>query len=232
MATLTREQTAQYAYAAGFRGNDLVKIVAIAGRESGYRTDAHRSDADKSRLLGDRGLWQINYVHDPGLIKAGIIKQKSDLFDPAVNARAAYYLYQRSSNTLAPWTAGPGGWTAGGDPLYGTNVQAAREAVDSASRKGLFGIPLPDWGDIGDAITDPFDIIPGNPLDAAGKAVDFLQALTHRETWIRVAQVLGGAILIALGLYVMVGQELTSLGLSAVTGGKSEALGKLAENAG
>jgi len=235
MATLTREQTAQYAYAAGFRGNDLVKAVAIAGRESGYRTDAHRTDSDPSKLSGDRGLFQINYVNDAALIRAGIISSRADLFDPLKNTKAAYFLYGRSSNTFAPWTAGPGGWTAGGDPLYGTNVPAARTAVDNAAKGGLFG-SLPNigdvLGDIGNAVTDPFGVLPDipNPLDVAKGMADLASALMQKGTWIRIAQVLGGSVLIVLGIATMIGAENltevgTRAGLAAATGGTSEAVG-------
>ncbi len=229
MATLTREQAAQYAYAAGFRGNDLVTAVAIAGRESGYRTDAHRTDAPASQLSGDRGLWQINYVNDPGLMQAGIIQTRADLFDPLKNAKAAYYLYHRSNNTFAPWTAGPGGWTAGGSPTYGTDVGAARTAVDNAAKGGLFG-KLPDLGDILGTVTNPLGAIPGfpdipNPLDVAKGMADFATALLRKDTWIRVAQVLGGSVLVAIGLGVMIGRENITRGAMAVgTDGASEAM--------
>ncbi len=87
--TITREATASYLYQAGFRGDLLWQLTAIAGRESSYQPAAHRSDVSKSLLSGDRGLFQINYIWDKQLIAAGIIRQKSDLFDPAINARAA-----------------------------------------------------------------------------------------------------------------------------------------------
>ena len=129
MAKLSREQAASYLYNAGFRGDDLVKMVAIMGRESGYTTDAHRTDQPKSKLSGDRGLMQINYVHDNALRNAGIINSPGDLMDPAKNAQAAYYLYQQGG--LSPWTAGKGGWTKGGDPLYGTDYARAATAVQN-----------------------------------------------------------------------------------------------------
>lgn len=127
MATLSRTQVAQFLYDAGFRGDDLIKMVAIAGRESGYQTDAHRTDQDKSKVSGDRGLFQINYVNDKGLLNAGIITSKSDLFDPAVAARAAKWLFDQSG--LAPWAAGPGGWKQGGDPLYGTKYDETKSEL-------------------------------------------------------------------------------------------------------
>jgi len=62
-------------------------------------------------------------------MNAGIIGSKSDLFDPATNAAAAFYLYQQGG--LSPWTAGKGGWTKGGDPLYGTDYPRAAQAVQN-----------------------------------------------------------------------------------------------------
>lgn len=120
---ITREQAAQLLYNVGFRGDDLVKMVAIAGRESGYDVGAHRTDASRSSLSGDRGLWQINYIWDAELIQAGIIENRSDLFDAATNARAAWFVYKRQG--LQAWNAGTG-------PTNGTDMTAARQAVNSA----------------------------------------------------------------------------------------------------
>lgn len=137
MPQLSAEQVAQIAYQAGFRDQDLVNIVAIGKRESGYDPAAHRTNKDRSLLVGDLGLWQINYTHIPGLRQAGIINGASDLFDPVTNARAAFYLYQKGG--LGPWAAGPGGWRADGQPTYGTNVGAAQQAVNNAQSQGLLG---------------------------------------------------------------------------------------------
>lgn len=134
---ISRESLAQILFQVGFRGEDLVNMLAIAGRESGYRADAHRTNTDPSKLSGDRGLFQINYVNDKALMDAGIIRSASDLFDPVVNARAAKFLFDRDGYN--PWTAGPGGWTAGGNAMYGTNVNEARAAVQRAEQQGLLG---------------------------------------------------------------------------------------------
>jgi hypothetical protein len=131
MATLSAEQAAKYLYDAGFREPDLSKMVAIGHRESRYKTDAHRTDQPKGKLSGDRGLFQINYIHDNNLVKAGVINGKSDLMDPAKNAQAAYYLYQQGGGSLQPWAAGPGGWQGNGDPLYGTDYQKAQTATSN-----------------------------------------------------------------------------------------------------
>ncbi len=121
------EVAARAAYDAGFRGQELVDMVAIAGRESGYDPEAHRTDQDPARGSGDRGLWQINYIWDDQLRAAGIIDDWTDLLDPAVNALAARYVFDHQG--LAAWGAGPGGWTEGGDAFYGTDRGAAERAV-------------------------------------------------------------------------------------------------------
>nr|MBA3404486.1 hypothetical protein [Gemmatimonadaceae bacterium] len=97
------------------------------------------SDRSKSLLSGDRGLFQINSVWDQQLIAAGIIRTKSDLFDPAINAKAARYVYQKQG--LYAWGMGSGsaGWTAGGDPFKGTNIEAAKAAVQNAAKNGFIG---------------------------------------------------------------------------------------------
>lgn len=122
------EVAARAAYDAGFRGQDLVDMVAIAGRESGYDPEAHRTDQDPARGSGDRGLWQINYIWDDQLRAAGIIDDWTDLLDPAVNALAAKYVFDHQG--LAAWGAGPGGWTEDGDAFYGTDRAEAERAAN------------------------------------------------------------------------------------------------------
>lgn len=142
---MTTESVAQVAYDAGFRGESLLAIVAIAGRESSYSPVVHGTAANQLRVSGDRGLWQINYVHDENLAKAGIISStsaagKRELFDPLVNAKAAFYLSSRGTD-FSPWNAAKGGYTADGDPFYGTNVYKAAEAIRNA---GL-GDEISNW---------------------------------------------------------------------------------------
>ena len=128
-ASLSREQVADALTQAGFTGQDLIHMVGIAGRESGYQPSAHRSDQPKSKLSGDLGLWQINYTNWPVIRDTLGLTSKSQLFDPVTNARAAKVLFDRSG--LSPWAAGPGGFTADGNPLYKVNVGAAQQAVQN-----------------------------------------------------------------------------------------------------
>lgn len=134
MAALSGEQVAQLLYQAGFRGDDLTKMLAIAKRESGWQPDAHRTDRPKELLSGDMGLFQINYTNWNLVSSALGLTSKSQLFDPLTNALAAKVLYDRSG--LSPWSMGPGGWTAGGDPMYGTNYNEAQRIVQQATASG------------------------------------------------------------------------------------------------
>lgn len=127
MAVLTREQVAKLLYDQGVRGETLALMTGIPQRESSYRTDAHRTDRDPSRLSGDRGLFQINYIWDDQLKAAGIINSAADLFDPETNVRAAIYVM--NSQGPAAWGAGPGGWQTGGSATYGVDMDAARRAA-------------------------------------------------------------------------------------------------------
>lgn len=136
---LTPEQAAQILAQAGFTGEALVQMVAIAKRESGYNPEAHRTNTDPAKMVGDFGLLQINYVNIPGLKAAGIINGPQDLLDPVKNAKAAFYLSKQGTN-LSPWSAQAGvGYSVGGNPLAGTNVNDARAAVQSAQAQGLIG---------------------------------------------------------------------------------------------
>jgi hypothetical protein len=135
--TLTREQVAQIVYQEGARGDDLVFLTGVPERESSYRPGVHRTNSSRGAMTGDFGLWQINYTHFPALRAAGIISNPQDLFDPRTNAKAAVFLLRRDGR--APWTAGSGGWTAGGDANYGWNRAAAQAAVNNAASRGLLG---------------------------------------------------------------------------------------------
>ncbi len=90
---LTPLQVARVAYNAGFRGENLVLAVAVAGAESDFYTNAFNRNNDGST---DMGLWQINSVHK---------------FSPIVlstadgNARAAYTVWRNAGNSWRPWTA-------------------------------------------------------------------------------------------------------------------------------
>jgi hypothetical protein len=139
---------------AGFTGTDLVNMVAIAGRESGYNPTAHNPVPPDDSW----GLWQINVRPE-----ANPRFKSWKLTDPYVNARAARILFKGAG--LSPWKH------AGG-PLGDTNVAAARAAVRAYRAGGGKGPAVaPSGGGGGGAAPEkvnPYDLaIAGSDVDIA-----------------------------------------------------------------
>lgn len=133
--TISREQLARLAYQAGFRGDDIWKVIAIAGRESNYNPRAYNpntSTGDKSY-----GLMQINMLGSMGperLSQFGL-SNADQLFDPLTNLKAAHQLYAQSNNSFYPW--GP---YRGESELRGTDPMAAQHAYYTVrDQPGGFG---------------------------------------------------------------------------------------------
>lgn len=127
---------AQAAYAAGFRGDNLFKIISIAGRESHWNARA------KNPNTSDRGLFQINMSSNlKALRAAGIASTEDDLYDPYKNAQAAWYLFHTAGNdSWKPWKANSAGWNANGDELYGTtSYQPTAKAALAQQFPGGYG---------------------------------------------------------------------------------------------
>lgn len=141
MAALTPEQVAQLAYQAGFRGDALTTIVAIAKRESGYNPSAYNGNAG----TGDNsvGLTQINLIGDLLPARGKILQQlgynvdpnnrqqvMAALQNPLANLQVAYVLSSNGTN-FYPW----GGYKGMSD-TYGTDMQTAAQAVANAGLGG------------------------------------------------------------------------------------------------
>jgi hypothetical protein len=138
-------------YQAGFRGNDLINMMAIPSRESSYDTGVHNLNPK----TGDDswGLWQINVA--PGA-NAGTLKDvtgsadPTQLTDPYTAAKVAYAMYQRSGNTLNPW----GGYK-GESNTYNVSddaINAARQTAQSLWPSG-YGDPPGGGGGNGGSTT-------------------------------------------------------------------------------
>jgi len=131
---LTAEQVAKMAYAAGFRGQALVDVVAIAGRESHYDPSAH----NPNRKTGDNsyGLMQINMIDKlgPSRLRQFGLTSNEQLLDPMTNLKAAFSMYQSSGGTLSAWGA-----YKGKSNTYNTDLKAAAAAVAAA---GITGDPV------------------------------------------------------------------------------------------
>lgn len=116
---------ASAAYAAGFRGDDLTTMVAIAKGESGWNTSAYNGKNKDNSY----GLWQINMIGSmgPARRQAFGISSNEELFDPYVNARAAMQIFKSQG-----WKA----WTVHSRGLYKKHLPAAQQAVQAAAASG------------------------------------------------------------------------------------------------
>jgi hypothetical protein len=127
---LTGEQVALLLHKSGFRGEDIVKGVAISHRESRWNSNAH----NPNRGTGDNsyGLFQINMIekYAAGRRKSFGIASDEDLFNPEVNVRAAKNLYDGRKNARQnPWHDwGP---YKGKSETYDTNMPRATQIVNS-----------------------------------------------------------------------------------------------------
>lgn len=99
MPTLTKDQIASYAYAAGFRGEALRMATAIALAESGGNPTAYNPEigAGTKPGSGSRGLWQIYGQAHPEYNSA-------IAFDPLANAKAAFAVFQQAGGKFTPWS--------------------------------------------------------------------------------------------------------------------------------
>lgn len=98
MARLSPDEIYQVARLAGFPPATAVKMVAIALKESGGDPRAlNAKPPDESY-----GLWQINMLGTLGTarLREYGLSSKEQLYDPAVNARAAYRLWAGSDSNL------------------------------------------------------------------------------------------------------------------------------------
>jgi hypothetical protein len=132
----------QAAYAAGFRGDDLVNFSAIPARETHYKTDSHNLNPN----TGDDswGLWQINVRKDANYSTVKDMlggEDWSQLYNPYTAAQVAYKMYQLSGNTLRPW----GGYK-GQSNTYDVPDQAFQDAKSAAQSLGYLGDPIPAVG--------------------------------------------------------------------------------------
>ena len=113
MAVLSAAQARAYAASAGFGGQSLNIIVAIAMAESSLNTNAKHVNSDGSV---DRGLLQINSRWHPEV-------SDTCAYDPACAMRAAYTISQRGGNFSA-WATYTSGvylrYLSGGGSAVGT----------------------------------------------------------------------------------------------------------------
>lgn len=126
MSKLSPEQVARHAHDAGFRGQDLTIAVAVALAESGGDPRAHNATPPDNSY----GLWQVNMLGamGPARRREFGLESNRELFDPAVNARAA----NRISGDGQSWTP----WTTYTSGAYKRHLDEARRGVDAMKRGG------------------------------------------------------------------------------------------------
>lgn len=194
---LTMEQRAWYLIAAGCPvGDTLRDFLAISERESGgYVCAINRQGRDDSY-----GLWQINR-HPQA---TGNRFPLAQLLSADGNARAAWEL-SRQGRDLTPWRG-----TAGAEvylPAATLAVSNFRDnpGYDPFANSGAGNVPDPGATEmrdpasyLGDGIKSVVDAAILNPLGAVGA---FVGTLLRAETWVRVAEVLGGTALILFALF-------------------------------
>lgn len=191
--TLPVETIAAAAIGAGFKPAGVSKILidgkgyseaavatAIALAESGGDPFIIGFNTNGTK---DVGLWQINDIHGIGC----------DRMRPDLAAEAAFKI-SAAGMTFSPWVA----YKSGSFKKY---LQEAEAAVSKDPRAPE------DWDEFLEQLTKEVPIVGGvlTTADRILKIYEFLSdligTLLKGETWVRVAQVVGGLLLVALGIY-------------------------------
>lgn len=156
MANLSREQIAFLAKGVGWKGSDVNIAVAVALAESGGNPRAHNATPPDNSY----GLWQINMLGamGPDRRKKFGLQSNEDLFQPAVNARAAYGIWKGSGwkawttytrgtykqymagDLSAPETGGSEPPVASTDDSIGGKIQSGLNAVGANVVKSVANI--------------------------------------------------------------------------------------------
>jgi len=169
MARLSAEQIYAVARAAGFNHDAAVTMTAIALGESGGRTEAHNPNAG----TGDNsyGLWQINMLGDLGPARRQQfgISSNEELFDPYVNAKAAFIVSGGGGN-FRPWTV----YTRG---IYRNHLSTAQAAGSTVGDN--FSQFLPDGKGIGTFGSQSAASTPGGGAGGFGTATNATPALPN-----------------------------------------------------
>lgn len=183
---LTDAQIAGAAKSAGFSGNALVIAVAVALAESSGNARAH----NKIPPDNSYGLWQINMLGDmgPERRKKFGISSNDELFNPNVNAKAAYAISNGGKN-WRPWST----YLFGNYLAY---MPRARKAAGNPDTSGDF--PSGGTNGSGTAVQASFLGI--------SEVTTFFEFVTDPITWMRAGMILAGGLLLLFALYALSGQ--------------------------
>lgn len=211
MAKLTQAQIAEYARQAGM--SDPVTMSAIAMAESGGRTTAHNPIPPDNSY----GLWQINMLGSMGASRRREygITSNSQLFDPAINARAAKKILD--SQGLKAWSV----YTSGAYRKYlpgqsGSGLSQASWDPLEDFWNDLLGKPKRGPGseqweeDMGD-LPGGGSLMPDTGLGDVAKGLGTIAEAVQKtavwmadaRNWVRVGYVVGGVLLAGMGLQII-----------------------------
>ena len=113
------------ALGAGFPSDTAIQMAAIAMKESGGNPSAYNGTPPDDSY----GLWQINMYGSlgPARMSQFGLSDKSQLFDPATNARAAYQIWNGNDNNLnIAWAINDGGVN---QSRYQANLPVVQAAI-------------------------------------------------------------------------------------------------------
>lgn len=211
MPTLSQAQVEMYARSAGMPNPALMAAIAMA--ESGGRTTAHNPVG----LDNSYGLWQINMLGDMGPARRRQfgISRNEQLYDPAVNARAAKMILDGQ---------GLGAWSTYTNGAYKKYAKGGAGGATAATPAWDFWDP---FGILPEGSTDPLHEAPvlGEIADVAtgvgaiGEGVVKAGAwLGNAQNWIRIGYVAGGAVLVIVGIYIVAAPVMGKVAASSPVG--------------
>lgn len=141
LPALSDEQLAAVAARAGFAGEALVTMIAIALAESGGDPDNIGDETITTSTWGPSvGLAQIRSLR--AHFGRGLVRDADRLDEADFNMRSAYAISSGGTN-WRPWSA----WTSG--KYRGFLERARAAAAGGGGARGLIPIPLPGGGTIG-----------------------------------------------------------------------------------
>ncbi|WP_301177261.1 transglycosylase SLT domain-containing protein [Actinomadura geliboluensis] len=233
-------QVAAAALMAGFPPNEVPTAVAVAKGESSFNPKASNACC--------QGLWQIHRkAHADKIAKYG---GNDKLNDPLVNAKLAHEIWSAAGGWCTngrppncnPWQAfgvsnATGSWK-------GKLAEGARGLAEVKNRQNQ-GDSLAEM--VNEGLDRSLGVNPddvpglGQLMDTAGAITGLTRGLidfgnrigawvSDPHSWIRVAEVIGGTVLFALGLRIAFNTQVMDIGRTVVKyvkpGGKAAALAK------
>jgi hypothetical protein len=212
MANLSQAQIAMYAQSAGMANPQVMAAIAMA--ESGGNPRAHNPVPPDNSY----GLWQINMIGSMGPARRQQygISSNEELYDPAVNARAAAKILK---------SQGPSAWSTYSSGAYKKYLNGSSGATNATNAVwdplgslagglvlGPGGTLLGGLGGM-DGLTGGLTGDAGSGLssisDVAQLAVKAGEWMSNPRNWLDVLYVTGGGILILITLSATVRSQVT-----------------------